>query len=75
MLIYDKVLEYAEKNPEKIALINDNQKINYRELSLKSRSISISLCKKFSAGDKVIIKLKDPIKAILYLYGLSLIHI
>ena len=69
MLIYDKVLGYAEKNPEKIALINDNQKINYRELSLKSRSISISLCKKFSAGDKVIIKLKDPIKAILYLYG------
>jgi long-chain acyl-CoA synthetase len=69
MLIYDKVLEYAEKNPEKIALINGDKKINYRELSLKIRSISISLCKKFSPGDKVIIKLKEPIKALLYLYG------
>ncbi|RAK11086.1 long-chain acyl-CoA synthetase [Halanaerobium saccharolyticum] len=69
MLIYDKVLESAEKNPEKIALINGNQKITYRELSLKIRSISLNLSKKFSAGDKLIIKVKDPIKALLYLYG------
>jgi len=69
MLIYDKVLEYAEKNPEKIALINGDQKINYRELSLKIKSISLSLCQKFSPGNKVIIKLKDPVKALLYLYG------
>ncbi|MEC9489912.1 MAG: AMP-binding protein [Halanaerobiales bacterium] len=69
MLIYDKVLAYAEKNPEKIALINGNQKISYRELSLKIRSISLNLRKNFSAGDKLIIKVKEPINALLYLYG------
>ncbi|TDO89397.1 long-chain acyl-CoA synthetase [Halanaerobium saccharolyticum] len=69
MLIYDKVLEYAERTPEKIALIKDNQKINYRELSLKIRSISLNLSQKFSAGDKVIIKANNPTNTLLYLYG------
>ena len=69
MLIYDKVLEYAEKNPEKIALIKSSKKMSYRELNLKSRSIALSLCQKLSAGAKVIIKENDPINALLELYG------
>ncbi|MFW5736526.1 MAG: AMP-binding protein [Halanaerobium sp.] len=69
MLIYDKVLEYAEKNPEKIALINGDKKIKYRELALKIRGISLRLSKNFSPGDKVIIKVKKPLKALISLYG------
>ena len=69
MLIYDKLLEYAEKKPEKIALVNSRTQISYRELAFWIRNISSDLFKKFSPGDKVIIKVKDPIKGLLYLYG------
>ena len=69
MLIYDKILEYAAENPGKIALINGETKISYRELALKIRALSFKLREEFLVGDKVIIKVNDPIKAIIYLYG------
>lgn len=69
MLIYDKVLEYAEKNPEKTGLVKGNKEVKYRELSLQIRKISFKLSQKFNPGDKIIIKVKDPIEALFCLYG------
>lgn len=71
MLIYDKLLEFAESKPHKIALIQDQNKISYQDLFLKSSLVALKLQAKFSAGDRIMIRVKDPIEALIYLYGAS----
>ncbi|GAB6099891.1 hypothetical protein JCM16358_17700 [Halanaerocella petrolearia] len=69
MLIHETIKQHAQQNPTKACLINGQKKVSYQELNQQVTTIASKLTTLTQLQDKIIIKLANPIKELLYLLG------
>ncbi len=71
MFIYENIESNGIKLENKICMVHGKKSITYRETAIAIENIAKALTSQRNIGERIIIKLSDPIKQILYLLALA----
>lgn len=69
MLIYQSFELMAQKQPEKVCLINGNSRCTYREFNGQMAYLAKRLAAQIQTGDRVLIRFADPVAQLLHFYA------
>lgn len=71
MQIYDTFHNLSDRKAAKLCLVSGETRLTYRAFSEQANRLAMRLAARLRKGDRVLVKLADPVKQLLYFIGIA----